>query len=53
MSLFLADLLDEGQRESVPGDDAMVHQLHKGCQSEGQEVAKTTRQHTHTETHKP
>lgn len=47
----MADLLDEGHRKSVPGDNAMVHQLHEGGQSEGQQVAKTTRQHTHTNTH--
>lgn len=41
-----ADLLDEGHRESIPGDNAMVHQFHEGRQSEGQQVAKTTRQHT-------
>ena len=46
--IFLADLLDEGHRERVPGDDAVVHQLHEGRQSEGQQVTKTTRQHTRT-----
>lgn len=52
-SFLLADLLDEGHGESVPGDDAVVHQLHKGRQSEGQQVAKTKRRDTHTDTHKP
>lgn len=47
---FLSDLLDEGHRESVPGDDAVVHQLHKGRQSEGQQVSKTTGQQTHRDT---
>lgn len=49
---FLADLLDEGHRESVPGDDAVVHQLHEGRQGEGQQIAKTTRQRTHEDTQK-
>lgn len=34
--IFWADLFDEGHRKRVPGNNAMVHQLHKGRQSEGQ-----------------
>lgn len=51
-TFFLADLLDEGHRESVPGDNAVVHQLHKGRQSEGQQVAETKRRRTHRDTHR-
>lgn len=47
-----ADLLDEGHREGVPRDDAVVHQLHEGRQRKGKQVAKTTRHHAHTCTQK-
>lgn len=40
-----ADLLDESHGERVPGDDAVVHELHEGREREGQQVAETTRQH--------
>lgn len=45
--IFLANLLDESHRESVPGDDPMIHQLNKGRQSEGEQVTEARGQQTH------
>lgn len=34
-------LFDEGHGESVPGDDAVIHQLHEGRERERKQVAET------------
>lgn len=38
-----SDLLDEGEGDQVPGDNAVVHELQEGGESEGQHLAEAER----------
>lgn len=44
-------LLDEGHREGVPGNNAMVHKLHKGRQCEGEQVTEAKKHKTTATSH--